>query len=182
MEEQINLQEQLVDLSYKIYKKMLPSVISTYGNKFCSIDNINTLDDFKNAFYLVVYDAVCLYDATHVSKGGARIIEWKKNNGNMKHKMKIETFVIEQLKKELDKRMNFDVVIKKEDYVETISYSSFVKKRAYLKANGYEIEFLRQETPFSTLASKENGNDESYLDPEHYRVGLKDEINEVLYK
>lgn len=95
--------------------------------------------------------------------------------------MKIETLVIEQLKKELDKQMNFEVIVRKGDYTETMSYSSFVKRRAYLKANNYEIEFSRQEIPFSLLASG-NGDSDDNIDPESYREGLQEEINDILYR
>lgn len=179
--EEITLQERIHASALEIYERMLPTVLSTYGPKYCRIDRINTLDDFKSLFYLVVYNAVCLYDATHKSKGSSQIVEWKKSNGKTKHRMKIETFVIEQLKKELDKQMNFEVIVKKGDYTETMSYSSFVKRRAYLKANNYEITFLKQEIPFSLLAGGNSDSDDS-IDPELYREGLQDEINDILYR
>lgn len=171
--------EQLHEIAYEIYESMLPSVINSFGRKYVMMDRINSIEDFKSHFYLVVYNSVCIYHKNRSGKGNPSIIEWKKNNGKAtNHRMKIQTFIIEQLKKELDNLNNLTVVIRKGNYTEKLSYSQFTKRRAYLKANGFTVEFMFPDVLFSELS----GPDSENFDPENYRAGLKEEINSILYE
>lgn len=176
-------QEKIHETAFNLYEKMLPSMIKKFGRKYLLIDRTNSIDDFKNFFFIVVLESVMLYRKSHVSKNPVITTKWKHKNGKSQfHKMKIETFVIEQLKKRLDESTkNLNVKVENGNYEKEMSYQSFIKKRAYYKAGNFKVAFIRPEISFSEMHKENSDLDDENFDPENYREGLSDEIHDLLF-